>query len=55
MKQKKGEFHHLVRELEENPNRYEMYFRMTKEEFNVLHDLIGGVIKSRKHTLPRSN
>jgi len=28
-----GEFHHLVKELEEHPNRYEMNFRLTKEEF----------------------
>ena len=35
MKRKgKGEFHHLVKELEEHPDRYEMHFRMTKEEFN---------------------
>jgi hypothetical protein len=45
MKRKeKSEFHHLVKELEEHPNRYEMYFRMTKEEFNFLHDLIRGDI-----------
>ena len=43
----KGEFHHLVKELEGHPNRYEMYLRMTKEEFNVLHDLIRGDIKTR--------
>jgi hypothetical protein len=31
MKRKEnGEFHNLVKELEEHPNRYEMYFRMTK-------------------------
>jgi hypothetical protein len=43
MKRKgKGEFHHLVKELEEHPDRYEMYFRMTKEEFNFLRDLIRG-------------
>jgi len=43
----KGEFHHLVKELEEHPNHYEMYFRMTKEEFNFLHDLIRGDKKTR--------
>jgi hypothetical protein len=37
----------LVKELEEHPDRYEMYFRMTKEELNFLHDLIGGDIKTR--------
>jgi len=31
-RKEKDEFHHLVKELE-HPNRYEMYFRMTKEEF----------------------
>ena len=48
MKRKeKHEFHQLVKELEEQSNCYEMYFRMTKEEFNFLHDLIRGDIKSR--------
>jgi hypothetical protein len=48
MKRKgKDEFHHLVKEIEEHPNRCEMYFRMTKEEFNFLHDLIRGDIKTR--------
>jgi hypothetical protein len=48
MKRKeKGELHQLVKELEEHPNCYEMYFRMTKEEFNFLHDLIRGHIKTR--------
>jgi hypothetical protein len=47
MKRKKGEFNHLVKEIEEQPDRYEMYFRMTKVEFNFLHDLIRGDIKTR--------
>jgi len=48
MKRKeKGEFHHLVKELEEHPNCYEMYFRITKEEFYFLHDLVRGDIKIR--------
>jgi hypothetical protein len=48
MKRKeKGEFHNLVKELEEHPNRYEKYFRTTKEEFNVLHDLIRATKKTR--------
>ena len=48
MKRKeKGEFHHLVKELAEHPNYYEMYFTMSKEEFNFLHDLIRGDIKTR--------
>jgi len=48
MKRKeKGEFHNLIKELEEHPNRYEKYFRMTKDEFNFLHDLIRGDIKTR--------
>ena len=48
LKQKeKGEFHHLVKELEEHQNRYGMYFRMTKGEFSFLHDLIRGDIKTR--------
>ena len=48
MKRKgKGEFHHLVTELGTHPNRYEVYFRITKEEFHFLHDLIRGDIKTR--------
>jgi hypothetical protein len=43
----RGEFHNLVKELEEQPNCYEKYFRMTKEEFNFSHDLIRGNIKTR--------
>nr|CAD7456306.1 unnamed protein product [Timema tahoe] len=39
-RKEKGEFYHLVKELKEHPSRYEMYFRMTKEEFQFLHDLI---------------
>jgi hypothetical protein len=59
MKRKeKGEFHHLVKELEEHPNRYEMYFRMRKDEFNFLHDLINDDIKTRnteKQSVRRKN
>jgi hypothetical protein len=48
MKRKeKGEFHHLVKGLEEHPNCYDKYFRMTKGEFNFLHDLIRDDIKTR--------
>jgi hypothetical protein len=54
MKRNKGEFHLLVKELDEHPNRYEKFFRMTKEEFNVLHDLIRGD-KNQRHAVPRSN
>ena len=43
MKRKeKGEFHHLVKELEEHPHRYEMCFRMT-----------GQISKSGTRTPPR--
>jgi hypothetical protein len=46
MKRKEnGEFRHLVKELEEHPNRYDMYFRMTKEEINFLHDLVRDDLK----------
>jgi len=43
----KGEFHYLVKKLEEHPNRYEMHFSMTKGEFNCLHYLTRGDIKTR--------
>ncbi|VVC33296.1 Hypothetical protein CINCED_3A010333 [Cinara cedri] len=35
-----GEFHRLFRELRNEPKRFHMYFRMTKEEFDYLHELI---------------
>lgn len=35
-RKEKGEFHHLVQELEEPPDRYEMYFRMTNLNFYMI-------------------
>ncbi|CAI6376538.1 unnamed protein product [Macrosiphum euphorbiae] len=35
-----GEFHRLVPELKKDTKRYHMYFRMTMEEFDFLHELI---------------
>lgn len=35
-----GEFNRLVQELSEDSNRFHMYFRMYKEEFEYLHELI---------------
>ena len=37
-----GEFHTLINilEKEENRDRFHMYFRMSKEEFDYLHELI---------------
>ena len=35
-----GEFHRLVQELRNDPRRFHVYFRMTKEEFDYVHDLI---------------
>ncbi|CAI6354047.1 unnamed protein product [Macrosiphum euphorbiae] len=37
---KLGEFHRLVQELPNDPRRFHMYFRMMKEEFDYVHDLI---------------
>ena len=37
---KLGEFHRLVQELRNDPRRFHVYFRMTKEEFDYVHDLI---------------
>lgn len=37
---KLGEFHRLVQELRNDPRRFHMYFRMMKEEFDYVHDLI---------------
>ena len=42
--------------LKKHPNRYEIYFRMTKGEFNFLHDLIRDDIKTRNTlSLPTSS
>ncbi|XP_029341007.1 uncharacterized protein LOC115033118 [Acyrthosiphon pisum] len=35
-----GEFHRLVPELKKDTKRFHMYFRMTMEEFDFLHELI---------------
>ena len=35
-----GEFNRLVQELSEDNHRFQMYFRMYKEEFEYLHELI---------------
>ncbi|XP_067006617.2 uncharacterized protein [Anabrus simplex] len=39
-REEKGEYHNLVRELNAHPERFQMYFRLNKEEFNYLHNLI---------------
>jgi hypothetical protein len=41
-REKCGAFHTLVKELEldQNRSRYHMYFRMHKEQFDHLHDLL---------------
>jgi hypothetical protein len=38
-----GEFHRLVQELRNDPRRFHMYFRMTKEEFDYIHDIIKNI------------
>lgn len=42
-----GEYHRLVQELKEHPDRFHMYFRMTEDEFNFLHDLIKAEIEKQ--------
>lgn len=50
-----GEFHQLVHELfNEHPDRFHMYFRMTKEEFNYLHGLIKNDIQKQNTQLRRA-
>ncbi|KAK4873925.1 hypothetical protein RN001_013285 [Aquatica leii] len=44
-KEKVGEFYRLVSELRKDPKRFHMYFRMTIEEFDYLHQLIENDIK----------
>ncbi|GLV38517.1 hypothetical protein CBL_05127 [Carabus blaptoides fortunei] len=48
-REKLGEFHKLVPELQKDPKRFHMYFRMTKEQFDFLHELIENDIK-KQHT-----
>lgn len=40
LREESGEYHRLVKELNEHPDRYHMYFRVTKEEFDFLHELV---------------
>ncbi|KAF5275922.1 hypothetical protein FQA39_LY00718 [Lamprigera yunnana] len=35
-----GEFHHLIPELQQCPKRFHIYFRMSKEKFAYLHELV---------------
>jgi len=35
-----GEFRRLVQKLRDDSKRFHMYFRMTKEQFNYLHEII---------------
>ncbi|KAK4883897.1 hypothetical protein RN001_000168 [Aquatica leii] len=44
-REKMGEFYRLVSELRKDPKRFHMYFRMTMEEFDYLHQLIENDIK----------
>ncbi|KAK4884902.1 hypothetical protein RN001_001173 [Aquatica leii] len=44
-REKAGEFYRLVSELRKDPKRFHMYFRMTTEEFDYLHQLIENDIK----------
>lgn len=49
-----GEFHCLVQELQNDPQRFKMYFRMTKEEFGFLHGLIKKDIQNQHTQLRRA-
>jgi len=44
-----GELHRLVQELRNDPRRFHMYFRMAKEEFDYVHDLIKKTYKNKAH------
>ncbi|KAL3287971.1 hypothetical protein HHI36_002427 [Cryptolaemus montrouzieri] len=39
-REKLGEYHKLVPELRKDPKRFHMYFRMSIEKFDYLHELI---------------
>ncbi|XP_050307736.1 uncharacterized protein LOC126744392 isoform X2 [Anthonomus grandis grandis] len=49
-----GEYHRLVKELNEHPDRYHMYFRVTKEEFDFLHGLVKEDIKKKNTQFRRA-
>lgn len=49
-REKYGAFHVLMRELEADRSRYHMYFRMDKEQFDYLHNIIKDKIKKRNTT-----
>ncbi|KAK5648159.1 hypothetical protein RI129_003051 [Pyrocoelia pectoralis] len=46
-----GEFYKLVPELRKDPRRFHMYFRMSEEEFNFLHDLIRKAVVFGRHMI----
>lgn len=43
-KEKLGEFHRLISEFRNYTKRFYMYFRMTSEGFDYLHELIENYI-----------
>ncbi|GBP03815.1 hypothetical protein EVAR_2517_1 [Eumeta japonica] len=45
-RQDKGEFHRLVRELESDDEKFHQYFRMNQAQYEEIHSLIEGDIKS---------
>ncbi|CAK1604032.1 unnamed protein product [Parnassius mnemosyne] len=44
-RESKGEFHCLVKEIENDAQRFHQYFRMSKAQFEEVHSLIEGDIK----------
>jgi len=53
-REKLGEFHHLVPELRQCSKRFHMYFRMSKEEFDYLHELIRSDIQKQNTQFRRA-
>lgn len=49
-----GEFHHLMPKLLEDEQRFQMYFRMNKDEFYYLLEMIGPEIEKRTTQLRES-
>ena len=47
MRQEHGEFHHLTRNLIDDESRFFRYFRMSRDSFFRLHELIEDKIKRR--------
>ncbi|XP_017780983.1 PREDICTED: putative nuclease HARBI1 [Nicrophorus vespilloides] len=49
-----GEYSRIMNTLEEDPSKYDLYFRMNKNEFNFVHSLIETDIRKRNTQLRKA-